>query len=113
MEKKFGIVLFWEAIIILILGLIGSFVIANQKTEKLEFKKAEYSFEEDKLVTTTKSNFNGGLCLASIVGTIILSSSLYAGSVCYEKIIENNELLLESKKQAMEDKFKTEKERGG
>lgn len=94
MKKNLGKLLCVEAIIILVFGLIGSVFIANQKTTV--YKAAEYSWEEDGF--ETEEVFNIGIFISGVFSTIMISSVFYAGGTCYDKVIENNEMLLKLQK---------------
>lgn len=85
--------LFVEAILILVFGFIGSIVLSNQKT--IAYKEAEYSWEEAGYETVEK--FNPEIFISGLFSTIIFASALYAGSVCYDKIINNDILSVTSK----------------
>lgn len=80
-----------EAIVIFVLGFIGSILIANVKT--IDYEPSYSIFAEPEVVTVKK--FDPSIFLSGIIGTLTLSSILFGIGENLSVSFENNKILKE------------------
>lgn len=93
MNKRKNLVKFLviESALILVFGIIGSVIFANQKIVK--YVEPKYSWETTGSYET-KEEFNFTIFLAGTLGTVVLASIVYAVSEILDNVYDNNDILV-------------------